>query len=457
MLRFPLLRRVTIFKILHQDNALKNRAEEGGLGFRGAIGRGGGAHRDHLAEGATWAYSVLTQKQGRPSQLQRREEATTKAVVAMEMAALEERLLAKTTAAITQSNKELLSMLMPYVQAQAEDQSSKAAALERLRTEKLALEAATAAKAAAEAKRAEEEATESARASLTSFLPVREVASAAVLDSRLRGGAQRLDHRVAEAHRLLKDQGAITAAELTRLEQALQLGQQVSYSSVSSAPYGGVGGAGVKAVGLFGQLQEAGLVGVEGAAGSILALRRLMAKEVEKEVKAAATPSSYTDFVTGWRKMGKMTRDTLDSDPESFWAMTWHHQSVEVVYLKHGWPAAAEYHRLVIGLWEQDFLDAPAYVDSQEFRRGNVMGATHRDSYHMAVVAKGSNLGKGGGTGGGGATSARNLPKGGTKNKGAADDTYCGEHQCWFPKSADHSWSWSTKQGTCALAKSKNK
>ena len=38
-----------------------------------------------------------------------------------------------------------------------------------------------------------------------------------------------------------------------------------------------------------------------------------------------------------------------------------------------------------------------------------------------------------------------------------ADDTYCGEHLCWFPKAADHSWSWSTKVGTCSLAKSKNK
>ena len=53
-------------------------------------------------------------------------------------------------------------------------------------------------------------------------------------------------------------------------------------------------------------------------------------------MKAAATPSSYADFVSGWRKMGKMTRETLESDPDSFWVMTWHHQSMECVYLKHG-------------------------------------------------------------------------------------------------------------------------
>jgi hypothetical protein len=365
-----------------------------------------------------------------------------------DLESLEERIMRQTQAAIAASTKELLAQLLPAMQVQAQDMEGQARALVELRREKEVLET-TAAKAA-ESKQAEE------LAALSAFLPVREVASATA-DGRLRGGSQRLDHRVAEAHRLLVDQGAITETELLRLDGALRLGQQVlpSSSSISSAPLGGVRGAGQRVVGLFGQLQEAGLVGVEGGAGPILALRRLMAKEVEKEVKAAATPSSYADFVSGWRKMGKMTRETLESDPDSFWVMTWHHQSMECVYLKHGWPAAAEYHKLVIGLWEQDFLDAQAHVDSSEFRRGNILMSTHMDSYHMAVVAKGGGGMKSGGQGSSG--TPRALPNGGTKAKVKADDTYCGEHLCWFPKAADHSWSWSTKVGTCSLAKSKNK
>ena len=359
------------------------------------------------------------------------------------LAALEDRMTKHTQAAISASNKELLAQLLPAMKGQAKEMETQARTVIQLRREKEALEAQLVA-AVAKADDVKYE----------KCLPAREVASSAV-DGRLRGGAERLGDRVKGAHRLLLDQGVISEDELMRLESALRLGQQVpssSSSSFSSAPLGGLRGAGQRAAGLFGQLQEAGLVGVDGGAGPILALRRLMAKEVEKEVKAAATPSSYSDFVMGWRKMGKMTRDTLDSDPDSFWVMTWHHQSMECVYLKHGWPAAAEYHRLVIGLWEQDYLDAQSHVDSSEFRRGNVLMSTHMDSYHMAVAAS-----KGGGSRPAGRTSGAPgaLPNGGTKKKEGSDDTFCSEHQCWFPKSANHTWSWATKTGTCKLALSK--
>ena len=106
---------------------------------------------------------------------------------------------------------------------------------------------------------------------------------------------------------------------------------------------------------LFGQLQEAGMAPVEGPLTASLFLRRQMVKEMEKELKASATPSSYSAFILGWRKLGLMTRATLDTNPDHFWSMTWHHQSVEFVFAKHGWPAAAEYHKQVMSLWCQDF------------------------------------------------------------------------------------------------------
>jgi hypothetical protein len=43
----------------------------------------------------------------------------------------------------------------------------------------------------------------------------------------------------------------------------------------------------------------------------------------------------------------------------------------------------------------------------------------------------------------------------GTQSKVGADDTYCAEHQAWYPKAVNHSWSWKTKSGSCGVAKAK--
>jgi hypothetical protein len=182
-----------------------------------------------------------------------------------------------------------------------------------------------------------------------------------------------------------------------------------------------------------------------------LLLRRTMAKEVEKSLKTAATPSSYFDFVVGWRKVGLLSRQVHDSNPEYFWQMYWHHQSVEYVYTRHGWPVAAEYHRQVMELWSQDFLDPSSRVDDYEFSRGNVQGALHQASYLLAVNKLGGkgSLGGGNGSGKGGG----GVP--GTASKASADDTFCAEHQLWYPKSAGHAWSWLTKTGSCGVAKAK--
>jgi hypothetical protein len=340
------------------------------------------------------------------------------------------------------------------------------AAVAQARAVAVAAVEATEAAAAAVARTAREEEDQLLR----SFLPNRSVTDPQASEARLRGGAQRLGARQQGIERLLVEQGGLSAEQGQRCVQLLQLGQQVPPSSLSGSPFQGgvptpawslrgVGGGGVEG-GLFAELQAAGLAPAAGANAAELALRRLLKKDVEKEVKSAATPASYPDFVAGWRKMGKMTRDTLETDPASYWAMTWHHQSVEHVYLQHGWPVAAEYHRLVLDLWSEKFIDASSHVDTELFRKGNVKLAMHRDSYHEAARVKassGKGVGKGAGAGAGGGKggAARQLPYGGTKGKDNSDDTWCQEHACWFPKSANHKWSWVTKEGTCTVAKAK--
>ena len=196
-------------------------------------------------------------------------------------------------------------------------------------------------------------------------------------------------------------------------------------------------------------MQAAGLMPVEGlAAAAELQLRRVLAKEVEKEAKLAAAPSTSKEFVRSWRKLGWMTRDAFDENRDRYWQGVWHHQSVEEIFIDHGWPAAAEYHKRVMGLWSRGYLDGTSEVNSHKFRRGNVALAMHRDTYHDIMHSRGASRGEGG-------SAQRHLPKGGTKGKVSNDDTYCSEHGCYFPKAADHSWSWKTRVGTCAAAKAK--
>jgi len=169
-----------------------------------------------------------------------------------------------------------------------------------------------------------------------------------------------------------------------------------------------------------------------------------MKKEVEKQLKLAANPGSYKEFVRAWRKMGKMTRATHDVDQDAYWQMVWHHQSMEYAFLEAGWPTAAKYHTIVMELWEADFVDAASHIDTEVFRRGNVKMAMSRDSYFEAV----NKVDKGGAKPGGHSWK-------GTKEKKSSDDTWCDEHQAFFSKGENHKWSWASKSGSCNVAKSK--
>lgn len=194
-------------------------------------------------------------------------------------------------------------------------------------------------------------------------------------------------------------------------------------------------------------MQAMGVAPPSQANAAELALRQVLRKQVEAEQKKTAKPSSYAEFVRSWRKMGKMTRETSESDPSSYWQMEWHRQSVECVYLEHGWPAAQEYHRRVMESWEAGFLDAESHIDTEEFRRGNVRGSLHMVSYFEALSLKGK----------AGPRQAGAHASAGSPTKQRQDDTWCAEHGCWFPKGDNHSWSWITKVGTCRVAKSKLK
>ena len=187
---------------------------------------------------------------------------------------------------------------------------------------------------------------------------------------------------------------------------------------------------------------------VEGfQAAAELQLHRALIKKVEDADKARASCASYKDFVTTWRRLGFMSREAFEKNPGRYWQGVWHHQSVEAIYLEHGWTPAGEYHKRVMDLWSRGFLDGADEIDTFEFRRGNVAGAMHRDTYHDVMhKLYAREEGKPG---------HRQMPKGGSVAKVGADDTYCAEHNCWFPKSADHSWSWKTSTGTCTAGKAK--
>lgn len=204
---------------------------------------------------------------------------------------------------------------------------------------------------------------------------------------------------------------------------------------------------------MVGEMQLAGLMPVEGfVAAAEVHLRRALVKDMEKLDKLSGSPATYKEFVRSWRAQGWMTPEAFDADRERYWQGIWHHQSMEEIFLEYGWATAAEYHKKVMYGWSRGYIDGALEITSHEFRRGNVAGAMHRDSYSDARLnCKASGQGGHGEAGSG----PRHMPKGGTKAKVGSDDTRCAEHGCWFPKASNHSWSWDTKSGTCAVAKAK--
>ena len=125
------------------------------------------------------------------------------------------------------------------------------------------------------------------------------------------------------------------------------------------------------------KLRAAGVMPVlEGFAMAVeLQLHWALLKKAEDEDKAWANCNSYKDYVATWRKFGFMTREACDIGT----GRVWHHQSVETIYMEHGWAPAGEYHKRVMDLCSWGFLDG-CEIDTFEFHRGKEAGTMHCDT-----------------------------------------------------------------------------
>ena len=140
---------------------------------------------------------------------------------------------------------------------------------------------------------------------------------------------------------------------------------------------------------LFAHLQREGLAAPSPGDAAAAAVHKVFKLAGEQEAKKATSVASYSEFVEFMRKAKVLTREAHESDPESYWQMRWHKESVEHLYTEWGWDTASIYHREVMTSWSEGFLDLPSMVDTEECRRGNVAGALHQRFFMCALQATG--------------------------------------------------------------------
>ena len=287
------------------------------------------------------------------------------------------------------------------------------------------------------------------------------------LDARLRGGKQRLSTREAMLERLMTDSKNITDDERRALVELLEVGHQVHapVSSAFSSPPGafssspaqhahplssvgmGVAMRGVQAQpALFQRLQENSLAPPGPGETAMLAAKKMFKLEGEKESKKAAAVKSYPEFVELMRKARVCTRDMHDADPDSYWAMQWHHQSVTHLHTNYGWAVANKYHTAIMQQWQEGRLQLAAYTETEECRSGDIEGALHLRNFLMATCGKGgeyqSTTKK---------TGYNNGLGSGSKTKDGPDWTWCAHCSCYFPPTSHH------KTSSCRKKKAADK
>ena len=378
-----------------------------------------------------------------------REESKRGGVSAQELAAICLEVNAKAT-------EQLMAQLGPLVQyvstsMQAERAKLQAAALEAKAQEDARMVAATeaaeakhAAEAAAQAKLRTAQDEEQSR--LRALLPDRDVRMDA--DKRLKGGAERMGPRLDTINRLLRQQGSITEKDFSRLSALLVEGQEVSpLSPLSRWGVEQAGQADRPAAGLFARMQANGLAPLPAGKAAELAVQSVFKAAAEKETKKSAEVKSWKEFCVFVRKLKVLTPQMLADDPTSFTQMWWHESSVKYLNNEYGWPVASAYHTRVMTKWSDGFLDLPSCVDSEEFRRGDVEGALHKDSFLLALYSKKGAAAAGTKAGSGGSK--------GTRARMGPADTYCDHHKLYFPAEEKHWWDSTRKTGTCRGAKDK--
>ena len=350
--------------------------------------------------------------------------------------------------ALEASNKMLLTQLAPFtdsLRAGVQTNSAAVAAATGAAEEEAAqAQAAAATRAAAAAARDEADRLERlrVRAALPSQRPP------VNNERRLRGDLERLPSREAVVERLQQNTGDISKRELEELISVLLRGAQVdTHAARAHAPLSawGLEVAGRQdraAPSLFESLQDNGLAPPAQGEAALRAITTAFKSLADKETKKATAVASFADFCEFMRKARLTSRATFERDPEAFWQMQWHCQSVTFIKGEHGWPTARVYHDRVMKAWQEGFLDLSSMVETEECRRGDIEGALHLRSYMLAVQQTGS---KARSTSSGSSASAQR--KTGTKERSAPSDTYCSHCVLYFRVESNH------KTSTCRKKK----
>ena len=278
-----------------------------------------------------------------------------------------------------------------------------------------------------------EEAVERARA-LQLNLPPR--GSAPDEERKVRGGAARLQGRTEVLARTALSRQDITQAEYDRWCEAFARGQQVNLDPSPAFALWGSGQAALKGPGeqpvqalrVLQSLQRSGMAPISAADADAMALQRVFKSLAEKEAKKSLLVKSFKDFHSYMAKNKLLTQSAHEEDPEAYWQMQWLFQSVMHLNLEHGWPVAQAYYKELVRLWSEGFLDLDTMVLSEDFRRGNIVGALHLPTFMMAISGKKASSGSGSGSG----TTT------GTTEKEDSTDTWCEEHQLFFPAERAH-------------------
>ena len=173
-------------------------------------------------------------------------------------------------------------------------------------------------------------------------------------ETRLRGGAQRLEARRLCIERLQKND--FTPEEIEGMADVMGMGAQVNPRTIAAAHSAALhkrvslfGMAGMEqsqraAPHLFEHLQRSDLASAQAGFAAQLAVEKMFKLTGDKEAKKATAMESYAEFVEFMRKSKVLSRNNHEKDPESFWQMHWHSQSVQHLYVNYSWPIAYDYH-----------------------------------------------------------------------------------------------------------------
>lgn len=250
-------------------------------------------------------------------------------------------------------------------------------------------------------------------------------------ERRMRGGQARLDPRMAHIQRILVPGRDLTQADCDAMRGFLSSeasNSQVppSFSFASAVASGAQQLQTSQSQDLFGNLQAFGLAAVTGEKLILHSFSALLKEMCAKAIKTNSL-RTYADLCKLFRKGQFLTPRAMAEDEDRWWALFWHKSSMELLYTTEDFTVALAYHNKVMERWEAGFLNPNTYTDSQEWHRGDIENCLDQIAYRYSH-----------------STQAKTDAKTASKEHGSAfsqdsTNTYCANHQQWYPASSEHS------------------